>query len=52
MLGELPPAERDEFEEHLADCRMCMQEFGAMDIFAANASAVPKSAEKTANQKN
>jgi hypothetical protein len=39
ILGELKPLEREEFEEHLADCRMCMQEIRAMDIFAANASA-------------
>lgn len=40
ILGELRPQEREAFEEHLADCRMCMQEIRAMDIFAANASAV------------
>jgi hypothetical protein len=40
LLGELPPAERDEFEEHLADCSRCMEDVGAADVFAANARAV------------
>ena len=40
ILGELPPQEREEFESHLADCRVCMREIEAMDIFAANVSAV------------
>lgn len=40
LLGELSPAERDEFEEHLADCSRCMDEFWTADVFAANARAV------------
>ena len=40
FLGELPAAERDDFEEHLADCPVCRQELAAADIFAANAVAV------------
>jgi Putative zinc-finger len=40
LLGELSPAERDQFEEHLADCSRCMDEFWTTDVFAANARAV------------
>ncbi|HZT39331.1 MAG TPA: zf-HC2 domain-containing protein [Bryobacteraceae bacterium] len=40
LLGELPPAERDEFEEHLADCSRCMEDVSTFDIFAANARSV------------
>jgi hypothetical protein len=40
LLGELSSAERDEFEEHLADCSRCMDEFWTADVFAANARAV------------
>jgi hypothetical protein len=40
ILGELLPQEREEFEEHAADCNICMQELAAADLFAANASAV------------
>jgi hypothetical protein len=40
VLGELLPHEREEFEEHLADCTSCMQDLAAADMFAANASAV------------
>ena len=40
FLGELPAQERDAFEEHLADCAVCLQELAAANIFAANASAV------------
>ncbi|MES1262679.1 MAG: zf-HC2 domain-containing protein [Acidobacteriota bacterium] len=40
FLGELPPAERDDFEEHMADCSACRQDLAVTDIFAANAAAV------------
>ena len=40
ILGELPPDEREEFEDHMADCTVCMQEVAAADMFAANAAAV------------
>ncbi|MDQ1471210.1 MAG: hypothetical protein QOJ99_2690 [Bryobacterales bacterium] len=40
VLGELLPHEREEFEEHVADCTICMQDLAAADMFAANASAV------------
>ena len=39
-MGELSPHEREVFEEHAADCTVCLQELAAADIFAANASAV------------
>jgi Putative zinc-finger len=37
MLGELTPAELDSFEEHFADCSVCMNEVESAAIFAANA---------------
>jgi hypothetical protein len=40
VLGELTGVERDEFEEHLADCSRCMEDVQAADIFAANTRAV------------
>jgi len=40
VLGELLPLEREEFEEHMADCSVCMNEVAAADVFAANATAV------------
>jgi hypothetical protein len=40
ILGELLPHEREAFEEHVADCAVCMQDLAAADVFAANASAV------------
>ncbi len=46
FLGELPPAERDEFEEHLADCSACRKEVAAIDAFAANAVAVFENEER------
>lgn len=40
VLGELAPADRDEFEEHLADCSHCMNEVWMATSFAANAKEV------------
>jgi Putative zinc-finger len=40
VLGELEPAARDEFEEHLADCSNCMNEVWTATTFAANAKEV------------
>lgn len=40
LLGELAPAERDAFEEHLADCSRCMEDVWTADVFAANTRAV------------
>src|SRR5215813_6391654 len=40
VLGDLAPAERDAFEEHLADCSRCMDEVWMGTTFAANAKAV------------
>ena len=36
VLGELAPADRDEFEDHLADCSNCMNEVWMATAFAAN----------------
>lgn len=40
IFGELPDAERDEFEEHLADCPKCNEDVKAAQLFAANSYAV------------
>jgi hypothetical protein len=40
ILGELTTAERDEFEEHYADCSRCMSELEMTEAFAANARKV------------
>jgi anti-sigma factor RsiW len=40
ILGELSPAERDEFEAHLSDCQQCMEDVSATDLFIANCRAV------------
>ncbi len=40
VLGDLPAAERNEFEDHLADCSRCMRDLALADVFAANATAV------------
>ena len=40
VLGDLPPADRDEFEEHMADCSACMNEVWMATTFAANAREV------------
>jgi len=35
-LGELTPEERDAFEEHFADCSVCMNDVETAAVFAAN----------------
>jgi hypothetical protein len=40
LLGELAPKEREEFEEHMADCQRCLDDAWTGEIFAANAQAV------------
>jgi hypothetical protein len=40
ILGELSPAERDEFEEHLSDCPECMEDVSTAEMFVANSRAV------------
>ena len=40
VTGDLSQAERDEFEEHFADCRACMNDVWTASAFAANAKAV------------
>jgi hypothetical protein len=44
VLGDLAPGDRDEFEEHLADCSNCMNEVWMATSFAANAKEVFRSA--------
>lgn len=43
VLGDLAAADRDEFEEHLADCSNCMNEVWMATSFAANAREVFRS---------
>jgi hypothetical protein len=40
LLGELSPAERDEFEEHFADCSRCLEDLRSFEAFRANMQAV------------
>jgi putative zinc finger protein len=40
VLGELTPAECDSFEEHYADCSVCMSDVELATVFAANAREV------------
>jgi hypothetical protein len=40
VFGELPRKERDEFEEHLADCSSCLQGVTTAQAFAANTREV------------
>jgi hypothetical protein len=39
IFGELSDSERDEFEEHLADCSKCNEDVKAAQIFASNSYA-------------
>ena len=40
VYGDLPGKERDDFEEHLADCSLCSEDVMAAQAFAANMRAV------------
>jgi hypothetical protein len=40
VIGDLASAERDEFEEHFAECSQCLDDVWAVSAFAANARAV------------
>src|SRR5215831_15548117 len=40
VLGILSASERDEFEEHLADCSRCLEDLWLATAFVANARAV------------
>lgn len=40
VFGELSETERDDFEEHLADCPRCMEDVKLAQSFAANSLAV------------
>ena len=40
VLRDLEPTDRDEFEDHMADCSVCMEEVWATTAFAANAKEV------------
>jgi hypothetical protein len=40
VSGDLPVAERDQFEEHFAGCSQCLDQVWTASVFAANARAV------------
>jgi hypothetical protein len=40
LLGEMPPEERDEFEEHFFSCRVCGEDVQAASVFIENAKAL------------
>jgi Putative zinc-finger len=40
LLGEMPPEERDEFEEHFFSCRVCGEDVQTASVFIANAKAL------------
>jgi hypothetical protein len=48
VFGELSDSERDNFEEHLADCSRCMEDVRTAQVFAANTFAVFRDEEQRA----
>jgi hypothetical protein len=40
VIGDLASAERDEFEEHFAECSQCLDDVWTVSAFAANARVV------------
>jgi hypothetical protein len=40
LLGEMPPEERDEFEEHFFSCRVCGEDVQTTSLFIENAKAL------------
>lgn len=50
LLGELSPAERDEFEEHYFDCAECALDVRAGAVFRANARELLKERRFAATQ--
>ena len=40
VVGDLPPEQRDEFEEHFSDCARCLDDVWTASVFAANAKSV------------
>ncbi len=40
LLGELPPEQRDQFEEHYFSCRECAEEVRSSAVFVDNARAI------------
>jgi hypothetical protein len=45
LLGELSPAQRDEFEDHFFDCTLCADDVQTGAVFVDNARAVLRSEE-------
>ena len=50
VIGEMSASERDEFEEHFADCTHCLENVWAATVFAANAREVFRSAPPNAHK--
>jgi hypothetical protein len=49
LLGEMPPEERDEFEEHFFLCRVCGEDVQTASVFIENAKALYRERELQAS---
>jgi hypothetical protein len=49
LLGEMPPEERDEFEEHFFSCRVCGEDVQTASVFIENAKALYRERELQAS---
>jgi hypothetical protein len=47
LLGDLKPAQRDQFEEHFFDCPICAEDVRTGAVFVDNARSVLRSEEAT-----
>jgi hypothetical protein len=45
LLGEMPPEERDEFEDHFFSCRVCGEDVQVASMFIENAKALYRQRE-------
>jgi hypothetical protein len=49
LLGEMPPEERDEFEEHFFSCKVCGEDVQIASVFIENARALYREREMQAS---
>jgi hypothetical protein len=49
LLGEMPPEERDEFEEHFFSCRVCGEDVQIASVFIENAKALYRERDRQAS---
>ena len=52
VLGELPPAQRDEYEEHYFDCAECALDIKALATFAATTREVMRAERQNSVERN